>query len=379
TTTGQLSTSDQLLRLQQGTASVNDYTLHSRTPAAASGWNERALLGAYRQGLNPDIRAAMALYDDSIGLESFLQRTSFPTSLPLRKLTLHAYPAPNEIDDSPMDYASTVDNLVTDSDPVPSDTHALGGNYLTLLPVTLHASNISLCASALIDSGSSGNFISQDCLEQLNLSRCQHTQILAVKTIQGKPLGGGKIQYSSPFITLQVGLFHSEDIRFLVLEDSTVSVILGRPWLQQHHPELSWGPCDVIRWSKHCHTNCLVNVPNSSAAPVFLSSTRVESPDQTSVPEVPAEYMAFQDVFSKQAATLLPPHRPWDCAIDLLPGAQLPKGRVYPLSIPERQVMEEYITEALNQGFIQPSTSPAASSFFFVGKDGGLRPCIDYR
>ncbi|KAL0165771.1 hypothetical protein M9458_037615, partial [Cirrhinus mrigala] len=103
-------------------------------------------------------------------------------------------------------------------------------------------------------------------------------------------------------------------------------------------------------------------------------------PDQTSVPEVPAEYMAFQDVFSKQAATLLPPHQPWDCAIDLLPGTQLPKVRVYPLSIPERQVMEEYITEALNQGFIQPSTSPAASSFFFVGKkDGGLRPCIDYR
>ncbi|KAL0151373.1 hypothetical protein M9458_053367 [Cirrhinus mrigala] len=90
--------------------------------------------------------------------------------------------------------------------------------------------------------------------------------------------------------------------------------------------------------------------------------------------------MAFQDVFSKQAATHLPPHRPWDCAIELLPGAQLPKGRVYPLSIPERQAMEEFITEALSQGFIQPSTSPAASSFFFVGKkDGGLRPCIDYR
>ncbi|KAL0161376.1 hypothetical protein M9458_045101, partial [Cirrhinus mrigala] len=90
--------------------------------------------------------------------------------------------------------------------------------------------------------------------------------------------------------------------------------------------------------------------------------------------------MAYPDVFSKQAATQLPPHRPWDCAINLLPGAQLPKGKVYPLSIPERQAMEDYITEALNQGFIRPSTSPAASSFFFVGKkDGGLRPCIDYR
>lgn len=42
--------------------------------------------------------------------------------------------------------------------------------------------------------------------------------------------------------------------------------------------------------------------------------------------------------------------------------------------------METYVEEALANGFIRPSTSPAASSFFFVGKkDGGLRPCIDYR
>lgn len=47
---------------------------------------------------------------------------------------------------------------------------------------------------------------------------------------------------------------------------------------------------------------------------------------------------------------------------------------------PERQAMEEYIKEALSQQFIRPSTSLAASNFFFVGKkDGGLRPCIDYR
>ncbi|KAK3512021.1 hypothetical protein QTP70_027617 [Hemibagrus guttatus] len=80
------------------------------------------------------------------------------------------------------------------------------------------------------------------------------------------------------------------------------------------------------------------------------------------------------------ASTKLPPHQPWDCAIDLLPGAKLPKGRVYPLSIPENKAMEEYISEALQQGFIRSSTSPVASSFFFVAKkDGGLRPCIDYR
>ncbi|KAI2660045.1 Transposon Tf2-11 polyprotein [Labeo rohita] len=176
-----------------------------------------------------------------------------------------------------------------------------------------------------------------------------------------------------------VGLFHKEEIKFLVLEESTVSIILGRPWLRLHCPELRWDPSDITRWSPMYHTQCVSKLPHPSFVPALVASTHVESPEPAFTPEVPAEYMAFQDVFSKQVATHLPPHRPWDCAIDLLPGAQLPKGKVYPLSIPERQAMEENIEEALNQGFIRPSTSPAASSFFFVGKkNGGLRPCIDY-
>ncbi|XP_056331155.1 aryl hydrocarbon receptor 1a [Danio aesculapii] len=44
------------------------------------------------------------------------------------------------------------------------------------------------------------------------------------------------------------------------------------------------------------------------------------------------------------------------------------------------EVMEDYINEALSQGFIRPSTSPASSCFFFIAKkDGGLRLCVDYR
>ncbi|KAI7795689.1 hypothetical protein IRJ41_003218 [Triplophysa rosa] len=42
--------------------------------------------------------------------------------------------------------------------------------------------------------------------------------------------------------------------------------------------------------------------------------------------------------------------------------------------------MESYIKEEVSKGFIQPSTSPASAGFFFgKKKDGGLRPCIDYR
>ncbi|XP_044051575.1 uncharacterized protein LOC122875938 [Siniperca chuatsi] len=74
------------------------------------------------------------------------------------------------------------------------------------------------------------------------------------------------------------------------------------------------------------------------------------------------------------------PHRPWDCAIDLIPGEPVPHGKIYPLSLPEQKAMGECIKEALAQGYIRPSTSPAASSFFFVAKkDGGLQPCVDYR
>uniref|UniRef100_A0A671NU31 DUF4939 domain-containing protein n=1 Tax=Sinocyclocheilus anshuiensis TaxID=1608454 RepID=A0A671NU31_9TELE len=42
-TTGELSVSDQLLRLRQGSSTTREYTLQFRTLAATSGWNEAAL------------------------------------------------------------------------------------------------------------------------------------------------------------------------------------------------------------------------------------------------------------------------------------------------------------------------------------------------
>ncbi len=67
---------DQLLRLRQKESSVDDYTLEFCTLAATSGWNEATLLSAYRLGLKPRIRAQMAIYDNNVGLESFMQCVS---------------------------------------------------------------------------------------------------------------------------------------------------------------------------------------------------------------------------------------------------------------------------------------------------------------
>lgn len=63
-----------------------------------------------------------------------------------------------------------------------------------------------------------------------------------------------------------------------------------------------------------------------------------------------------------QRAAKVPPHLPW--------------ANLY---LPEQKAMKDYVDEALKLGYLRPSKSPAASSFFFVAKkDRGFRPCTDY-
>ncbi|KAK3534988.1 hypothetical protein QTP70_001943 [Hemibagrus guttatus] len=184
-------------------------------------------------------------------------------------------------------------------------------------------------------------------------------------------------------LRLQVGALHCEELHLLVLENATADIILGRPWLELHDPVLSWKTGEILKWGEHCIGACFPNLPAPVPPQVHhlpAQATLVESPPEACPPDIPACYSHFRHVFCPKRASKLPPHRPWDCAIDLIPGEPVPKGRIYSLSIPEEKAMEEYIQEALTQGYIRPSTSPAASSFFFVAKkDGGLRPCIDYR
>ncbi len=136
------------------------------------------------------------------------------------------------------------------------------------------------------------------------------------------------MKYESPPLKLKIGNLHEEEIVFLVLEGPTVDIILGRPWLILHSPEIRWDPCEVIRWSEFCHQHCLTELPRplQKSPAVQITSTRIESPEPSMTPYVPSDYVAFQDVFSKQAAPQLPPYRPWDCAIDLLPGSKPPQG-----------------------------------------------------
>lgn len=68
-----LSVFDQLLWLRQGISSTSDCKLQFCMLAATSGWNEATFLSSYCQWCDPRFRVQMVIYDDTMGLESFMQ------------------------------------------------------------------------------------------------------------------------------------------------------------------------------------------------------------------------------------------------------------------------------------------------------------------
>ena len=47
---------------------------------------------------------------------------------------------------------------------------------------------------------------------------------------------------------------------------------------------------------------------------------------------LPEQYKSYQDVFKKKNADILPQHWPYDCAIDIEDGAEVPFGPIYNFS-----------------------------------------------
>ncbi|KAD7116963.1 hypothetical protein E3N88_04231 [Mikania micrantha] len=76
----------------------------------------------------------------------------------------------------------------------------------------------------------------------------------------------------------------------------------------------------------------------------------------------------------------LPPARPVEFLIDLVPGATPIAKSPYRLAPSEMQELSNQLQELLDKGFIRPSYSPWGAPVLFVKKkDGSFRMCIDYR
>ena len=95
---------------------------------------------------------------------------------------------------------------------------------------------------------------------------------------------------------------------------------------------------------------------------------------------VPDYLHQFESVFSKDSFDVLPESKPWDHAIELIPGAKPSGCKVYPLAPSEQKELDAFLEENLSTGRIRSSKSPMASPVFFIKKkDGSLRLVQDYR
>ncbi|KAK3545988.1 hypothetical protein QTP70_018944 [Hemibagrus guttatus] len=347
----------QLMELRQGSETAADYAIRFRTLVAQSGWNDAALWAVFRAGLNPGLQAELACHTEATSLSQFVatsirldnlrrqHRTGTQASASARPRVRTDYPERREEAPEPMQ---------------------LGRSRLAAQG---HRPR------ALIDSGAAVNLIDRALVEELGIPTFPCVPSLRITAIDSQPIGEGYLTRQTELLDFRVGLFHHEQLAFYVTASPANPVILGFPWLRHHDPQISWRSGELARWSPACLKGCL-----RDPVPRPCGTSRVDEMTSAAHGHLPHQYTDFMEVFSEERAARLPTHQVWDCAIDLLPNTSLPKGRVYPLSLPESKAMEEYIETALDAGHIRPSTSPTAAGSFFVGKkDGGLRPCIDYR
>ncbi|KAK3556911.1 hypothetical protein QTP70_022410 [Hemibagrus guttatus] len=377
----------QLMELCQGSDIAADYAITFRTLAAQSGWNDASLWAVFRAGLNPELQTELACRAEATTLSQFVAtairldnlrrqhqagashaatvrprgrpdypsfREEVPEPMQMGRSRL-AEPAHQQRGRMRLCYHCGASGHQSSRCPERDAPAQVGGSSLffsLLVPVSLSVSDCCISVPALIDSGAAMNLIDGALVERLGIPTFPCVPSLRITAIDSQPIGEGYLKRQTELLEFRVGLFHQERLAFYVTSSPANPVILGFPWLRRHDPQISWRSGELVRWSPACHDRCLRN----------------------------QAYAEFWEVFSKEKAARLPAHQPWDCAIDLLPNASPPRGRVYPLLLPKSKAMEEYIETALKAGHIRPSTSPAAAGFFFVGKkDGGLRPCIDYR
>lgn len=287
---------------------------------------------------------------------------------------------------------------------------------------------------ALVDSGASANFIDPSLIpSSANPQQLENPIILEL--FDGSIASRGLITHQLTLPTLfPHGILNQ--LTFLVTTlHPTNPLVLGFPWLHEHDPDIDWKqlrlrtpPPDPVSSKTELQEipvedQIAINVTlgrgaaadnpidikliNSAAMELLsrqgeevyqiftarildcaqglsssLSVLSTFSPEerQTFEDTVPEAYHDFADVFSEQEATRLPPHRPYDHAIDLDDGTTPPFGPIYSLSENETLALRQYLEENLQKGFIRPSNSPAGAPILFVKKkDGSLRLCVDYR
>lgn len=231
--------------------------------------------------------------------------------------------------------------------------------------------------SILVDSGSSCSFLSETLATQLSgasqLTNAPWVRI-ADRSLVPCSLGFRDLNWEVQGISFKSS--------FLVMPLPFYDMILGMDWLASFSPmQIDW----QHKWliipygdSTVRLQGQLTELPTGSV--IQVSAVFSESTPQAPVeipPVVSALLSEFQSVFDPPSG--YPPPRQFDHPIPLDPGASPKQVRPYRYSPAVKDEIERQVSEMLQAGIIQPSTSPFSSAVLLVKKkDGSFRFCVDF-
>ncbi|GJV42385.1 putative reverse transcriptase domain-containing protein [Tanacetum coccineum] len=252
-------------------------------------------------------------------------------------------------------------------------------------------------ASILFDTGADRSFISTIFSSLIDIIPTTLNNHYDIELADGKIVGVNTIIRGC---TLKF-LNHPFTIDLMPVELGSFDVIIGMDWLRRHHAVIV---CDeklvrvpfgnetlvfrgaesyIGRESRLTVISCSkVQEYMAKGCHVFLaqiSATKEDDkPEGKQVKDVPI-VRDFPEVFPEDLPGL-PPIRPVEFQIDLIPGAAPVARAPYRLAPSEMKELSEQLQELSDKDFIRPSSSPWGAPVLFVKKkDGSFRMCIDYR
>ncbi|RVW44493.1 Retrovirus-related Pol polyprotein from transposon 17.6 [Vitis vinifera] len=246
---------------------------------------------------------------------------------------------------------------------------------------------------ALVDTGATHNFVSEDEARRLELQASKEGGWLKAVNSAAKPSHG-----VARGVTMHIGSWEGR-VDFTVAPMDDFKMVLGMDFLQK----VKAVPLPFLRSMAILEEEKLFMVPTVNEGTLktpmlsvmqvkkglkreevtYLATLKEEKDDGSREPipkEIKGVLDEFKDVMPPELPKRLPPRREEDHKIELEPGAKPPAMRPYRMAPPELEELRRQLKELLDAGFIQPSKAPYGAPVLFQKKrDGSLRMCIDYR
>nr|GFB97110.1 putative reverse transcriptase domain-containing protein [Tanacetum cinerariifolium] len=252
-------------------------------------------------------------------------------------------------------------------------------------------------ASVLFDTGTDKSFVSTTFSTQINITPSTLDHCYDVELADGRIIGLNTILRGC---TLNL-LNHPFNINLMPVELGSFDAIIGMDWLAKYQAVIAcaekivripWGNETLIIHGDDSNQGNATRLSIISCTKtekyvmkgflVFLAHiTTKEIEDKSEkkrLEDIPI-VQNFLEVFPEDLSGL-PPTRPVEFQIDLVPGAAPVAQAPYRLAPFEMKELAKQLKELSDKGFISPSSSPWGALVLFVKKkDGSFWMCVDYR